>query len=105
MTEHDHDARMHAAEAEAHQLGYLVTVEATPSMPEPITHAAYAHPLVAAEQGSLGRFLCYGSSAAETVEAGLEIVRRHVKHGQPWPDEILRRPGSSRPPSESDPTE
>jgi hypothetical protein len=79
-----------AARAEADRLGYLIAVDETPHMPAPLTHVAHAHPVVEEGEGSLGLFLCYGSSVADAVKAGLEIISGHVKLGQPWAEDLLR---------------
>jgi hypothetical protein len=57
-------------------------------MPAPISHMVYAHPNVVG-QASMGRFLCYSTSAADAAEAGLEIVRGVVERGGPWPEHEL----------------
>jgi hypothetical protein len=70
----DH-TRIQAAQADADRHGY---------------HIAYANPLAAEEEESWGGFLCYGSWAADSAEAGAEIIRRHGELGEPWPEELLR---------------
>jgi tRNA A58 N-methylase Trm61 len=98
MSELD-DRRIQAAQADADRHGYRLTVDEAFDMPAPITHVAHANPLLAEDEGSWGRFLCYSVSVAEAAEAGAEIIRRHVELGEPWPEELLRSPPEADRPS------
>jgi hypothetical protein len=90
MNQLDDRTRIQTAQADADRHGYSLTVEEALNMPAPITHVAFANPVVAEGEGSLGRFfLCYSNSVADAAEAGVEIIRRHVELDEPWPEELL----------------
>jgi hypothetical protein len=77
-------ARFEAVDSAARKLGYIIGVDKAPNMAPPITHMAWSHPDI--QQPSMGTFLCYSTSEIEAAEAGLEILRRVVERGGPWPD-------------------
>jgi hypothetical protein len=82
----DSDAqRINVARAEARNLGYLLMIEEALNV-APHTHMALAGPYLGDMQVSHGRFLAYGTSAAEAAEAGLDVLDGIVNRGDPWPD-------------------
>jgi hypothetical protein len=93
--------RIQAAQTDADRHGYRLTIDEDLNMPVPLTHIAYAAPVVAEGEGSSGGFLCYSSSAADAAEAGAEIIRRHVELGEPWPEELLGAHRTTRRPPRS----
>ena len=101
MTELNDRTRIRAAQADADRHGYRLTVEEALNMPAPLTHMAYANPVVAEGEESSGGFLCYGSSAADAAEAGAEIIRRSVEFDEPWPEELLGAHRGNRTPPEA----
>jgi hypothetical protein len=76
--------RIQAARADAFELGYRVFADEAINMPEPITYMAFAAPVT--DQVSVGAFLTYGRSAAEAMEAGLDVIRGVLERGDPWPE-------------------
>jgi hypothetical protein len=76
--------RIQVARAEAHTLGYMLLIEEAPNI-EPLTHSAVAAPRIEG-QASMGRFLTYGTSAADAAEAGVDVLRGIVERGDPWPE-------------------
>ncbi len=85
MSNEEARLRIQAARAEAFELGYRLFADEAINMPEPITHLAFAAPVVGSQTG-MARFLTYSTSAADAMEAGLEVIRGVVERGEPWPE-------------------
>jgi hypothetical protein len=81
----DDRERILTAQREADALGYRLVVEEAPNI-EPVTHMAVGFPVVPG-QGSMGRFLAYGTSAAEAAENGADVLQGIVERDDPWPEE------------------
>jgi hypothetical protein len=74
--------RITVAMGQAHLLGY------TPSLEKVLGVASIRHIALAVSNSDpqlKGRFLAQASSAASAAEAGLEVLRRVLYLGDPWP--------------------
>jgi hypothetical protein len=79
----DDDARLAEIDTEARELGWRISIDEARDTAPGLTHVAWAHPNIS--QPSMGHFLTYGPTYLAAAEAGLEILRRVIQDGEPWP--------------------
>jgi hypothetical protein len=87
MANVDRTLRIHAVNNEARELGYRIEVQ-TITHRQRSRHRAFAYRLE--DEQPEGRFLWGGMDVLESMEKGLEVLRRVVEKGRPWPGERPR---------------